>query len=55
MANEGLEWTEENLDKYLLTPKTFIKRGKMNFAGLKDAQGRLDVIAYLKTEAKKPE
>ena len=52
MAEEGLEWTEENLDKYLEAPKKFIKRGKMAFVGLKDPQDRKDVIAYMKEAGK---
>ncbi len=54
-AEEGLVWDEKNLDEYLANPRKFIKRGRMSFAGLKDAQDRLDVIAYLKEKAKKPE
>lgn len=52
MAGEGLTWTEANLDTYLTSPKKFIKRGKMAFAGLRNEQDRADVIAYLKEEAK---
>ena len=52
MADEGLTWTEENLDKYLEAPKKFIKRGKMAFVGLKDPQDRKDVIAYIKEAGK---
>ena len=52
MAEEGLTWDEENLDKYLEAPKKFIKRGKMAFAGLRKPKDRKDIIAYLKAEAK---
>ena len=48
----GLVWTEEILFKYLENPLTFMKGTKMAFAGLKDAQDRKDVIAYLKTFSK---
>ncbi len=48
-AAEGLVWTEENLDKYLEKPKKFIPGNKMAFAGLKKAEDRANVIAYLKT------
>src|SRR5262245_6092610 len=44
----GLVWTEDVLFKYLENPLTFMKGTKMAFAGLKDAQDRKDVIAYLK-------
>ncbi len=46
----GIVWTEENLDKYLTDPKAMVPGNKMMFPGLKDAQERADVIAYLKTQ-----
>ena len=49
MRSAGINWTEENLDKYLEAPKKFIPKNKMPFAGLKKAKDRADVIAYLKT------
>jgi cytochrome c len=51
-GEEGLVWTEENIDKYLADPKGFIPKNKMAFAPLKKAQDRADVIAYLKTFTK---
>ncbi len=51
-GEEGLVWTEENIDKYLTKPKAFIPKNKMAFAGLKKAEDRADVIAYLKSMAK---
>jgi len=44
-----LVWTEEIMFKYLEAPLAFMPGTKMAFAGLKDAQDRKDVIAYLKT------
>jgi cytochrome c len=43
----GLTWTPEELDKYLESPQTVVPHTKMIFPGLKDAQKRKDVIAYL--------
>ena len=48
MMEAGIEWTDENLDQYLTNPKDFIPGNKMIFPGLKDAQQRADVIAYIK-------
>lgn len=48
MMESGVEWTEENLDKYLTKPKEFIPGNKMIFPGLKKEQQRADVIAYIK-------
>jgi cytochrome c2 len=50
---KGLVWTEEVLFKYLENPLSYMQGTKMAFAGLKDAQDRKDVIAYLKTFSKK--
>lgn len=44
----GLVWTEEVMLKYLENPLSFMPGTKMAFAGLKDAEDRKDVIAYLK-------
>ncbi len=52
-AEEGLEWTKENLDAYLESPKKFIPRGKMAFAGLRKEDDRANVIAYLEEAGKK--
>lgn len=45
----GGVWDEATIDAYLADPKGFIKGNKMVFLGLKLAQERADVIAYLKT------
>ncbi len=50
-GEEGLVWTEENLDQYLAAPKKFVPGNKMAFAGLKKAEDRANVIAYLKSMA----
>ena len=44
----GGVWDAATLDAYLADPRGFIKGNKMAFPGLKDAQERADVIAYLK-------
>jgi cytochrome c len=46
---KGLVWTEDVMFKYLENPLSYMPGTKMAFAGLKDAQDRKDVIAYLKT------
>jgi cytochrome c len=45
--NSGIVWTPEELDKYLTSPQTVVPHTKMIFPGLKDAQKRQDVIAFL--------
>ena len=49
-GEKGLIWTEENVDKFIENPKAVVAGTKMGFPGLKDAQDRADVIAYLKTQ-----
>ena len=52
-GGKGLTWTEDILFKYLENPMAFMPGTKMAFAGLKDAQDRRDLIAYLKQFSKK--
>ncbi|MEM9356643.1 MAG: cytochrome c family protein [Pseudomonadota bacterium] len=55
MAEGGLVWDEASLDKFLEAPRVFIKRTKMAFAGLRQPKDRLDIIAFLKAEARAKE
>ncbi|KAB2912471.1 MAG: cytochrome c family protein [Hyphomicrobiaceae bacterium] len=48
LAGTGFVWSPENLDKYVENVKSVVPNGKMVFPGLKDAQDRKDLIAYLK-------
>ncbi|KAH8238133.1 hypothetical protein KR038_007796 [Drosophila bunnanda] len=45
----GVTWTDGTLDEYLKDPKKYIPGTKMVFAGLKKAEERADLIAFLKT------
>lgn len=49
LAQGGLTWTSENLDKYLANPKDLVPRGSMAFAGVRNAEQRANLIAYLQT------
>jgi cytochrome c len=49
LAQGGLTWTKENLDKYLNNPKDLVPRGSMAFAGVRNAEQRANLIAYLET------
>jgi cytochrome c len=44
----GLVWDDQTLNEYLANPREKVPGTKMTFAGLRDEQQRLDVIAYLK-------
>jgi len=45
----GLIWTEENLAKYLESPKGEVPGNKMAFPGLKKPEERANLIAFLKS------
>lgn len=44
---EGLVWDEVTLEEYLEAPRTYVEGTNMAFAGLKDEEDRLAVIAYI--------
>lgn len=50
----GGHWTLERLDAFLTKPRTEVKGTKMSFAGLKKAEDRADLIAYLNTFSDSP-
>lgn len=47
-------WTFEHLDEYLADPKGYIPGNKMAFAGLRKAEDRAAVIAYLNSKMDNP-
>ncbi len=49
-AAAGLVWTEGNLQQYLDSPDTFVPKGVMAFAGVKNEAELKDLIAFLKTQ-----
>ena len=51
-GKDGLVWNNENLDKYLADPKAFVPKNKMAFPGLKNAEDRANVIAYIDEASK---
>lgn len=48
MRDSGIVWDETTLDKFLENPRGMVPGTKMTYAGVKDAQERADLIAYLK-------
>ena len=51
MKAHDVVWDADSLNTYLENPKATVPGNKMIFVGLKKAQDRADVIAYLKQAA----
>lgn len=47
--HSGLTWDPATLDRYLASPQQVVPGTLMTFPGLRNAQERADVIAYLAT------
>ncbi len=50
--NSGVTWTTETLFEYLASPKAFMPGTKMVFPGVKNAQDRANLVAYLESQSK---
>lgn len=50
----GDVWTYAQISHFIYKPKAYAPGTKMTYAGLKDAQKRADVLAYLRTLADTP-
>jgi len=54
MKGKGGQWTFDDLNKFISSPKGFVPGTAMGFAGIPKDSERADVIAYLATLADKP-
>jgi cytochrome c len=54
LAGLGGEWTYDRLDAFLTKPKDFAAGTKMSFAGLKKAEDRANLIAFLRGRSDDP-
>ncbi|MEE2567729.1 c-type cytochrome [Hyphobacterium marinum] len=50
LREAGFDWTPDHLDAWLADPRGYIPGNRMSFVGLRDADDRRDVIAYLLLE-----
>ncbi len=50
LRTSGIVWDASHLDEWLAKPMTYLPGTKMSFAGVKDADDRRDLIAYLMVE-----
>jgi len=55
MKKYGVTWNDETLDRFIENPMKTVPGTKMGYAGIKDAQERADLIAYLKRSTSDPE
>lgn len=51
VGEEGQIWDVASLDAFLTSPRDYIRGNRMSFSGLRDAQDRADIIAYLQSFA----
>jgi len=49
MAKSGIIWTEDNLDQFINNPRALVPNNRMAFGGVKNAEQRAAIIAYLKS------
>ncbi len=54
MINKGGAWTYEDLDAFLINPRTFIMGTKMSVKGYKDPALRATLIGYLRSLSDAP-
>jgi len=54
MSGKGGNWTYDDLNVYLYSPRDFVPGTKMSFVGIKNDQERADVIAYLRKQSDTP-
>ena len=54
MKAKGGTWTYDELFKFLKSPGSYIPGTKMSFAGLSKEQDRVNLIAYLRSDADAP-
>lgn len=47
LSDHGGQWTFENMDAWLTSPRAFANGTKMSFAGLSKAEDRANVILYM--------
>ncbi len=55
LKGKGGNWTFDDLNAFLTSPKTFVPGTKMAFGGEANAHKRADIIDYLHTLSEKPE
>lgn len=52
MQRSGITWTSETLEAFIADPQKLVPGNRMAYAGLTDAEGRADLMAYLQNATK---
>jgi cytochrome c len=47
LAQQGQEWTPENISSFLAAPRDYMPGTKMSYNGMRDVEDRANLIAYL--------
>jgi len=50
MKESGVIWTDETLSSYIENPRKFMPGNRMSYAGLRKAEDREAVLAYIKAQ-----
>ncbi|MFK7869208.1 MAG: c-type cytochrome [Roseobacter sp.] len=53
-GQDGLIWTAETLDAYIENPRALVSKTRMSFRGIKDAEDRANVVAYMRLFSDNP-
>lgn len=53
-AADGLVWAAETLDAFIENPKSLVSKTKMSFRGIKSAEDRANLLAYLRSHSDNP-
>jgi cytochrome c len=53
LKSSNIEWNDKTLDEWIQEPQHLVPHNEMTFAGIKDAQQRADLLAFLKEATKK--
>jgi cytochrome c len=54
MKAKGGNWTYDELFKFIKSPQIYISGTKMSFAGISRTEDRINLIAFLRTNADSP-
>jgi cytochrome c len=53
-GDDGLTWTAETLDAYIENPRALVSKTRMSFRGMKDAEDRANLLAFLRDYSDNP-